>query len=117
MSDTDYPHPSDTEFDPESSPFTIHSVAGIPYKRGSEEDLAIRRVIAEAEAAKRGHTEYYAESSPFRIHSVEGIPYKRGSEEDLAIRRVIAEAEAAEAARKRESASSTPADEADDSEG
>jgi hypothetical protein len=52
MTDKDVSQPSEAEFDPDSSPFAIGSVEGIPYKRGSEEDIAIRRVIAEAEAAE-----------------------------------------------------------------
>jgi hypothetical protein len=39
--------------DPETSPFRSQGVAGIPYKRGSEEDLAIKRVIREAEEARK----------------------------------------------------------------
>ena len=35
---TNHPHPDDTEFDPESSPFTIQAIEGIPYRRGSEEE-------------------------------------------------------------------------------
>jgi hypothetical protein len=40
--------------DPESSPFERPPTEGIPFKRGSEEDLAIRRVIEEAERAREG---------------------------------------------------------------
>jgi hypothetical protein len=36
--------------DPDSPRFKPAPIEGMPYKRGSEEDLAIRRVIAEADA-------------------------------------------------------------------
>jgi hypothetical protein len=35
--------------DPDESPFRIPGVEGIPYKKGSAEDRAVRRVIEEAE--------------------------------------------------------------------
>lgn len=38
--------------DPESSPFAQPAVEGTPFKRGSDEDRAIRRVIEEAERAR-----------------------------------------------------------------
>ncbi len=36
--------PSD-EPDPKSSPFKLWPVEGIPFKKGSEEDLAIKRIL------------------------------------------------------------------------
>jgi hypothetical protein len=49
---SDIPEP-----DPESSPFELQATSGgMPYKRGGEEDLAIRRVLEEADrerAARR----------------------------------------------------------------
>jgi hypothetical protein len=39
--------------DPDSSPFTPAPIEGIPYKRGSKEDLAVKRVIREAEERDR----------------------------------------------------------------
>jgi len=36
---------SKAEPDPEESPFEAGPIAGMPYERGSEEDLAIRRII------------------------------------------------------------------------
>lgn len=36
---------SEREPDPEDSPFEAAPVEGMPYERGSEEDLAIRRII------------------------------------------------------------------------
>ena len=45
------------DVDPDSSPFEGYEIdPGLPYKKGSAEDLAIRRVIEEAErrhASKR----------------------------------------------------------------
>ena len=43
--------------DPNTSPFRSWEPAGIPYKRGSKEDLAIKRVIRETKvASKQGPT-------------------------------------------------------------
>jgi hypothetical protein len=42
----------DSTPDPETSPFRSRGVAGMPYKRGSEEDLAIKRVIRESKEAR-----------------------------------------------------------------
>ena len=42
----------DSTPDPDASPFRSPGVAGIPYERGSEEDLAIKRVIREAREAR-----------------------------------------------------------------
>lgn len=39
--------------DPNESPFSVPPIAGIPYGRGSEEDLAIRAIIADAEREQR----------------------------------------------------------------
>lgn len=52
-------NPNDTtpEFDPDASPFDMPPVEGIPYKRGSEEDIAVRRVIAEAKELERRRRE------------------------------------------------------------
>ena len=41
--------------DPDESPFERMAIAGIPYEKGSEEDLAIRRVLEEAER-ERAHS-------------------------------------------------------------
>jgi hypothetical protein len=38
------------DVDPDESLFEAPPIAGLPYKDGSEEDIAIRRVIAETEA-------------------------------------------------------------------
>jgi hypothetical protein len=48
---TDGSEPNSTS-DPETSPFRSPGVEGMPYKRGSEEDLAIKRVIREAKEAR-----------------------------------------------------------------
>jgi hypothetical protein len=45
------------DFDPDASPFEMPPVEGIPYKKGSDEDIAVRRVIAEAEEAERRRRE------------------------------------------------------------
>jgi hypothetical protein len=42
----------DSAPDPETSPFRFRGVAGMPYKRGSKEDLAIKRVIREVKEAR-----------------------------------------------------------------
>ncbi len=34
---------------PEESPFAVPPIAGLPFKKDSEEALAIRRIIAEAD--------------------------------------------------------------------
>lgn len=39
--------------DPDASPYKAPPVEGMPYERGSDEDLAIRRVIRETEAERR----------------------------------------------------------------
>ncbi len=39
----------DHEVDPEASPFALPPIEGLPFDRDSEEALAIRRVIAEAD--------------------------------------------------------------------
>jgi hypothetical protein len=43
---------ADSAPDPETSPFRFRGVAGMPYKRGSKEDLAIKRVIREVKEAR-----------------------------------------------------------------
>jgi len=40
------------DIDPDESPFAVPGVEGIPYKKGSREDLAVRRVNEEAEGAR-----------------------------------------------------------------
>lgn len=40
------------EPDPDASPFAIQAIEGIPYKKGSEEDLAIKQIIREADQAR-----------------------------------------------------------------
>ena len=40
------------EVDPDSTPFESMAIAGLPFKRGSEEDEAIQRVIREADARR-----------------------------------------------------------------
>lgn len=53
---TDDPSSKTEEPDPNDSPFEIPPIEGIPFKKGSEEDLAIKRIIRESEeywAAKR----------------------------------------------------------------
>jgi hypothetical protein len=89
--------------DPESSPFATPPIAGLPFKRGSVEDLAIKRVIREAEERLSGSQsgaewpkDQHAvdpDSSPFATPPIAGLPFKRGSVEDLAIKRVIRESE------------------------
>lgn len=53
---TDDPSSKTEEPDPDDSPFDIPPIEGIPFKKGSEEDLAIKRILRRAEehwAAKR----------------------------------------------------------------
>ena len=38
--------------DPDESPFAVPPIAGLPFKKDSEEARAIRRIIAEAEEAR-----------------------------------------------------------------
>jgi hypothetical protein len=49
---SDKPNAIDRDFDPDESPFEVPAIEGIPYKKGSEEDLAIRRVLEEANGAR-----------------------------------------------------------------
>ena len=37
------------DVEPDESPFALPAIEGLPFKKGSEEDLAIRRVIEEGE--------------------------------------------------------------------
>jgi len=53
MTDTPEKRPRRPAFDPDESPFETPSVEGIPYERGSDEDLAVRRVIEESERERR----------------------------------------------------------------
>jgi hypothetical protein len=48
--------------DPDESPFEAPPIAGMPYDDGSEEDLAIRRVISE----ERAEAERHARERPTR---------------------------------------------------
>jgi hypothetical protein len=47
--DSEKDEPIEIGVDPDESPFATPGVEGIPYKRGSREDLAVRRVIEEHE--------------------------------------------------------------------
>lgn len=47
------PRETERSFDPDESPFEAPAIAGIPYKKGSEEDLAIRRILEEAERSRK----------------------------------------------------------------
>jgi hypothetical protein len=53
------PQPLPPGFDPDDSPFETPPVEGIPFEKGSEEDLAIRRILdeedAERRASEKGH--------------------------------------------------------------
>ncbi len=53
MSDEPTKQPSPTEPDPNESPFTPGPIEGIPFKRGSEEDLAIRRILEKKRLRER----------------------------------------------------------------
>lgn len=44
MSDTEQTWP---DVDPDASPFEAQPIEGMPYEDGSEEDLAIRRILGE----------------------------------------------------------------------
>jgi hypothetical protein len=50
---SDKPNAIDRDFDPDESPFEVPAIEGIPYEKGSEEDLAIRRVLEEADGARK----------------------------------------------------------------
>jgi len=40
------PHPiPPSEPNPDESPFAVHAIEGLPFDRGSEEDLAIKRIL------------------------------------------------------------------------
>ncbi len=41
------PQPLPPGVDPDDSPFETPPIEGIPYEKGSEEDLAIRRILEE----------------------------------------------------------------------
>jgi hypothetical protein len=79
MSDIDQTEEASSA-DPDDWPFEPLPIEGIPFKRGSAEDLAIRRVLE-----RQGDPD----ESPFQTPPIEGMPFKRGSAEDLAIRRII----------------------------
>jgi hypothetical protein len=40
------------EPDPDESPFEAAPIEGLPFEKGSEEDLAIQRILEEADARK-----------------------------------------------------------------
>ena len=44
MTDGPYRIPP-SEPDPNASPFAVHAIEGLPFDRGSEEDLAIKRIL------------------------------------------------------------------------
>jgi hypothetical protein len=44
----------DHEVDPEASPFALPPIEGLPFDRDSEEAVAIRRVIEEADRERSG---------------------------------------------------------------
>ena len=54
---------SSEEPDPNESPFRCMAIEGIPYKRGSEEDLAVKRVIRKYEEARAAERRLTADSS------------------------------------------------------
>lgn len=43
------PSPEELGLDPDASPFELPPVEGMPYDKGSVEDLAVQRVIEEAD--------------------------------------------------------------------
>ena len=49
MSDEHVNQADAAEPDPNEGPFKAGPIEGMPYKRGSEEDLAIRRIIERAQ--------------------------------------------------------------------
>ena len=46
------PQPLPPGVDPDDSPFETPSIEGIPFEKGSEEDLAIRRILDEENAER-----------------------------------------------------------------
>jgi hypothetical protein len=46
------------DFDPDESPLALQAIEGLPFKKGSEEDLAIRQLIEEneRERARQGRS-------------------------------------------------------------
>jgi hypothetical protein len=44
------PQPLPPGVDPDDSPFETPPIEGIPFEKGSEEDLAIRRILDEDDA-------------------------------------------------------------------
>jgi hypothetical protein len=53
MSEKPTSQPNPAQPDPDDSPFEAQPIEGKPFKRGSEEDLAIRRVIEKYRSRKR----------------------------------------------------------------
>lgn len=51
MSETQWPWP---DVDPDDSPFEAQAIEGTPFEDGSEEDLAIKRILADKAARERG---------------------------------------------------------------
>lgn len=47
------PQPLPPGVDPDDSPFETPPIEGIPFEKGSEEDLAIRRILDEEDAEHR----------------------------------------------------------------
>lgn len=47
------PQPLPPEIDPDDSPFETPAIEGIPFEKGSEEDLAIRRILDEEDVEGR----------------------------------------------------------------
>lgn len=50
MSETEWPWP---DVDPNDSPFEAQAITFLPYDDGSEEDLAIKRILADKAARER----------------------------------------------------------------
>lgn len=102
MSGDDKVPPEESEpVDSDESPFEGGPIEGIPFKRGSVEDHAIKRILARKAARERGEPVDY--DSPFEGGPTEGTPYKRGSVEDLAIKRILARKAARERAQDESS--------------
>jgi hypothetical protein len=54
MSETEWPWP---DIDPDDSPFEAQAITWQPYEDGSEEDLAIKQILARKAARERAQDE------------------------------------------------------------